>query len=109
MFPNMNDRQMRQAMKKMGIKQDELDVREVIIKTNDSEIVISPAAVQRVNMQGQVSYQVSGQEQVRPISNFNDDDVKTVMAQANVSEDDAKAALKETDGDLAQAILNLSN
>ena len=37
----MNDRQMKQAMKKMGIKQYSIDdVTEVVIRTKDKEIVI---------------------------------------------------------------------
>ena len=42
----MNDRQMKQAMKKMGIKQNTIDgVTEVIIRTNEKEIVIRNADV----------------------------------------------------------------
>ena len=42
----VNPRQMRQAMKRMGIEQEELDgVEEVVIRTADKEYVIRNAAV----------------------------------------------------------------
>ena len=62
----MNDRQMKQAMKKMGIKQSSIDnVTEVIIRTNEKEIVIRGAEVICVEMGGSKSYQVSGIEEER--------------------------------------------
>ena len=52
----MNDRQMKQAMKKMGIKQNTIDgVTEVIIRTKDKEIVITDAEVVCVEMGGSKS------------------------------------------------------
>ena len=57
----MNPRQMQQMMKKMGIKQDEIDATEVIIRTADKEYVIESPQVTKVNMMGQTSYQVVGE------------------------------------------------
>ena len=37
-----------------------------------------------------------------------DEDIEMVANQANVSEDEAKAALEDTNGDLAEAILKLN-
>ena len=61
-------------------------------------------------MSGQISYQVSGNEEVRKIEEeieISEEDIKTVMEQSNVSKEKAKAALKESKGDLAVAILSL--
>ena len=64
----MNDRQMKQAMKKMGIKQTSIDdVTEVIIRTKTNEIVIRGADVVCVEMGGSKSYQISGVETVREL------------------------------------------
>ncbi|MCK4589296.1 MAG: nascent polypeptide-associated complex protein [Nanoarchaeota archaeon] len=110
MFPGMNPRKMQQMMKKMGMQQQEIPAIEVIIKTEDKEIVITEPSVSKVNMMGQETFQISGQIHEREISsepNISEDDVKTVMEQAECSEDEAKQALEETSGDLAEAILKL--
>ncbi|MBW2990148.1 nascent polypeptide-associated complex protein [Candidatus Woesearchaeota archaeon] len=110
MIPGMNPRQMKQAMKRMGIQQQEIDAKEVIIKLEDKEIVISNPSVSKVNMMGQQTYQVVGEEEIRELDStpdISDDDVKTVMEQTDASEKDAKAAIEECKGDLAEAILKL--
>lgn len=101
---------MKQAMKRMGIKQEEIDATEVIIKTKDSEIVITEPQVSKVNMMGQNTYQVVGNAHIREKGSeteINKDDIKTVAEQAEVSEKEAKEALKGTKGDIAEAILKL--
>lgn len=110
MMPNINPRMMKQAMKRMGIQQTEIDATEVIIKTPDKEIVITEPQVSKVNMIGQETYQVVGNAHVRQKSSGPDigkDDIKTVAEQADVSEKDAEKALKEAKGDIAEAILKL--
>lgn len=108
MFPGINPRKMQQMMKKMGIKQVEIPATEVIIKTEDKDIVITEPSVSKVNMMGQETFQISGsiQEREKQIE-ISEEDIKTVMEQAGVDESKAKEALKETKGDIAQAILNL--
>ena len=110
MIPGMNPRQMRQAMKRLGIQQEELDAKEVIIRLHDKEIVISNPSVSKVNMMGQETYQVVGEEHERSLSSepdISDDDVLTVAEQAGVSEEEAKKAIEESGGDLAAAIMKL--
>jgi len=110
MIPGMNPREMQKAMKRLGIKQEEIDASEVIIKTSDKEIVISNPQVSKVNMMGQETFQVMGQAEERPISSepeINEDDIKTVMQQTNASEEEAKEAIAKNDGDLAKAIIAL--
>ena len=64
----VNDRQMKQAMKKMGIKQSSIDgVTEVVIRTKDKELVVKNADVICIEMGGSVSYQVSGVTEERAI------------------------------------------
>lgn len=108
----MNPRQMQQMMKKMGIQQNEIDADEVIIKCSDQIIRIVNPSVQKVNMMGQKSYQISGEESVEAIDSnqveYNEDDISTVVQQANVSKEDAEKALQETDGNIAEAILLLT-
>lgn len=110
MFPKRIDRrQMERAMRQMGVKMEELkDVREVVIKLADREIVIPNAQVTLTEMSGQRSYQVSGQEfERKPELEPSEDDVKLVMEQAGVEREAAMQVLKETGGDIAEAILKL--
>lgn len=110
MIPGMNPRQMKQAMKRMGIQQQDIDAKEVIIRLEDKEIVISNPQVSKVNMMGQDTYQIVGEEEERSLDStpdINKDDIKTVMEQAGASEEQAKAAIEEAKGDLAEAIMKL--
>ena len=107
-MPGMNPRQMRQAMKRMGIQQEDLDVKEIIMKIGDKELVFKEPQVAKVNMMGQETYQVVGEPVEREIKEkISESDIKTVMEQAKVSKKEAEKALKETNGDLAEAILKL--
>lgn len=113
----MNDRQMKQAMKKMGIKQTSIDdVTEVIIRTKSNEIVIRGAEVVCVEMGGSKSYQISGVETVRelgsagaeePVVTFAAEDVDLVMSQTGCDREKAVKALTATDGQPAEAILKI--
>lgn len=114
----MNDRQMKQAMKKMGIKQSTVDgVTEVIIRTKEKEIVVRNAEVICVEMGGSKSYQVSGVEEERalgsgsdegaPAVSFPQEDVDLVMSQTGCDAQKAIAALEATDGSPAEAIIKI--
>ncbi len=102
----INPKQIEQAMKKMGIKQEEISADEVIIKTQDKEIVISNPQVMRVNMMGQESFQITGEVSERSAERFSREDIKLIMDQTGSTEEQAKTALEET-GDIASAILKL--
>ncbi len=110
MIPGMNPRDVQRAMKRMGIKQEEIDATEVIIKTSDKEIIIQNPQVSKVNMMGQETFQVIGKVQEREISSepeINQDDIKTVMEQAGVTEEKAKEVIVKNNGDLAKTIMEL--
>jgi len=105
----IDKRQMERAMKQMGIRTKELEnVREVLIKLADREIVISNAQVTLMDMPGQRTYQVVGEETERRLEpEVSEDDIKLVMEQAGVDRGAATQALKDAEGDIAQAILKL--
>ena len=106
----MNPRQMKKLMKQMGIKMEEMEgVKEVIIRLENKEIVLKEPAITIITAQGEKSYQIiPGSEEVRPIVNVSEEDIKLVMEQAGVDYDTARKALIEADGDLAEAILKLT-
>lgn len=105
MFPGLNPKDLQKAMKKMGIKQEEIDATEVIIKTPSKDLIIKNPKIVKVNMMGQESLQVTGD--IEEFSGISEDDIKTVAEQANVSKEKAKEALEKHKGDLAAAILEL--
>ncbi|MFQ6054660.1 MAG: nascent polypeptide-associated complex protein [Methanosarcinales archaeon] len=115
MFPGlggrgMNPRKMAQMMKRAGIDISEIeDVEQIIIKTKNKDLIFDDATVTVVNAQGAKMYQIVGtpSERIREIE-IPEADIQLVMEQTGVSVDRARAALKETKGDLAEAILNLS-
>lgn len=111
MIPGMNPRKMQQMMKQMGIKQEEIPATEVIIKTESKNIIIRNPSVQKVNMMGQETLQISGEMEEQAIDttpDISEEDIKTVMEQANCSKEQAEAAIKEHNGDLAEAIMSLA-
>jgi nascent polypeptide-associated complex subunit alpha len=110
MIPGMNPRKVQQMMKQMGIQQVDIPAQEVIIKTAEKTIVISNPSVAKVNMMGQETFQISGEIHEQEVSSkpdISEEDVKTVMEQANVDEETAKKAIENSEGDLAEAIISL--
>jgi nascent polypeptide-associated complex subunit alpha len=110
MLPGMNPRKMQQMMKRMGIAQVEVPAKEVIIRTDDKEIVFDNPQVSKVNMMGQQTFQIVGEFEEKEISSepdISEDDINTVMEQANVDKETAVKAIEDSKGDLAQAIMSL--
>lgn len=111
MIPGVNPRQLKQMMKQMGMSQTDIVASEVIIKTKDTVISITNPSVQKVVMQGQTTFQISGNvvESQTPVAiAISDEDIEMVSEQSGVSRDEAKLALEKTNGDIAEAIVNLS-
>jgi len=103
---------MQQMMKRMGIQQVDIPAKEVIIRTEEKEIVITEPSVAKVNMMGQETFQVSGNVRERGLSSepeIGEDDINTVVEQTKASPDEAKKALEENKGDIAAAILSLKS
>lgn len=112
MFPGlggMNPAKMKGMMKQLGINQEEIEAEEVTIKKSDgSKITIENPSVQKITMQGQSSFQVAGEIKEESAEKFTEDDVKLVAEKTSSSHAEAKSALEETDGDIAEAIMKLS-
>ncbi len=122
----LNPRKMKQMMNQMGIDLEDIDAEEVIIRTAEEELVFHDAEVQRMDAQGQQTYQIVGDPDTRPRgegsagsvedsesaddaaieSGFSEDDVEIVAMRTGVTEEKAREALEET-GDLAAAVQKL--
>lgn len=112
MMPGMNPRKMQQMMRRMGIQQVEIPATEVIIKTEEKEIVITEPQVSKVNMMGQQQFTIAGTVHEREKSaevEISKEDIKTVMEQAKVEEETAKTKLEKNKGDIAKTIIDLQN
>ena len=112
MFPGMNPREMQKAMKRLGIRQEEIDAEVVIIKTAEKDLIIKNPQVSKVNMMGQETFQIVGditEVEKQESAEINENDVETVVEQTNCSREEASEALQESNGNLAEAILKLQN
>lgn len=119
MFPGgMNPKQMKQMMSRMGIKSDEIPADRVIIEGGGKKTIIEGPDVMKMTVQGQVVFNITGgkvstQEDTGAIEDtsgpveISDEDVDLVCEQTGVSRDDARQAIEESNGDLAEAIIKL--
>ncbi len=114
----MNPRDARRMMQRMGMNMEGVeDVTEVIIRTPTKEIVVEAPEVAIVNVQGQKIFQVAGgnvserapQRQAGAAPKVSEEDVQLVAGQTGKSAEQARAALEESGGDLAKAILLLQS
>ncbi len=114
----MNPRQMKAAMRRLGIETEEIsDVEEVVIRTATKEYVFKSAEVSAMTVQGQKTWLVVGEPIVmtrktegapppeKPV--IPDEDVDLVAEKAHVSKAEARKALEEADGEPAEAIIRL--
>ena len=108
---------MQQMMKQMGIDIEDIDAEEVIIRTAEEELVFTDAAVQRMDAQGQETYNVVGQPEVRERDGTGNEDSEDAIPQADIemvvnatgeSAEAAREALEATGGRPADAIDRLT-
>lgn len=109
MFGGVNPRQMQGMMKKMGIAQEEIDAYKVIIeKTDGNKIIIENPSVMKIKMQGQTSFQISGEEKEESQEiEISKENIETIKQKTGCTEEQAREEMEKTN-DLAEAIINLS-
>ncbi len=115
----LDPRKMEQMMNQMGIDMDELDAEEVIIRTAEHDLVFDSPDVTKMDARGQETYQVIGSPEERERGaagtddesasggGFDESDVELVATRTGASEDEARSALEDNDGDLAAAVAQL--
>jgi nascent polypeptide-associated complex subunit alpha len=105
----LSPKKMQAMMKQMGIDQKEIPAERVIIEKPDGKTIISNPSVQKITMQGQESYQISGDEteESQEVS-FSEEDINLILEKTSCTREEAKKALEETN-DIAEAIEKLSN
>ncbi|MEK6856329.1 MAG: nascent polypeptide-associated complex protein [Nanoarchaeota archaeon] len=104
----VNPAQVKSLMKQMGIKTEDIVAERVIIEKADSRIVIENPNVQKIDMKGQVSWQIIGEsrEENKEVG-ISEEDVKLVMDKTGKSEKEVRKVLNETK-DIAETIVRLS-
>jgi alpha-NAC-related protein len=108
MFGKINPKQLEGMMKKMGISNAQIDAKRVIIECDGENIIIDEPNVMKVSMQGQESWQITGEARSESREGFSDEDVEMVMQKTGKKEAEVREFLKENGGDIALAIMELS-
>jgi nascent polypeptide-associated complex subunit alpha len=105
---------MQQMMKRLGINVKEIEnVEEIIIKTDTKEYIFDNAEVTVMDAQGQKTYQISGRPRIierkeKVEEEITEEDINLVVEQTGKSKEQAKKALEQTNGDIAEAIMKLT-
>ena len=125
-------RQMRRRMQQQGIEMDQINATRVIIESQEKTLVIDQPEVVLMKQMGQEIYQVIGEAEEYSVGEFRigdkeegevaevveeseakpvitENDIMLVAAQAKVDKEEANAALIDSEGDIAKAILFLKN
>jgi len=108
----MDNRNARRMMDRLGINMKEVpNVQEVVIKTPDKELHVTNASVSEIVAQGNRMFQISGDVEEVEVEKktFSEEDILLVQQQTGVSKERAVAALEESDGEVARAILKLTS
>jgi nascent polypeptide-associated complex subunit alpha len=95
-------------MKQMGINTEEINAKRVIIEQEDKMIILNNPTVTKIDAKGNISFQITA-EDIQEKELIPEEDIELVAKQANVSKDEARKALEETDGDVAEAIMKLKS
>jgi nascent polypeptide-associated complex subunit alpha len=118
MFPGgMNPKQMQTIMKRMGIRVEDIEAEKVVIYCADRNITITSPSVMLTKMPNQEMFQISGEvtEEEKgagsePVATeITDEDIEMVAEKAGVSKELAEEVLQETDGDIAEAIMQIKS
>ena len=106
MLHGMDPKNMQKVMRQMGIKSEEIEASKVTIELKEGGrlVVFEPSVVQ-IEMHGEKSFQVSGK--VAEEQEAGEDDLRMVMEASGCSREEAQNALRETGGDIAEAIIRL--
>ena len=110
MFGNIDPKKIQQMMSKMGIKQEDIPAKRVTIEQEDKNIIINNPHIAKINMSGTETFQITGDvSEEHKEAEIKEADIKQVMEKTGKTREEAESALEKADGDLAEAILNLSS
>lgn len=100
-----NPQNMEKMMKQLGMDMESVPATRVTVETEDGrELVFEAPELNKMEVQGQVMFQLQGDYEERDAS--QEEDVELVMEKTGASRADAEAAVAEHD-DLTDAIMSL--
>ncbi len=100
------DKNAMKMLQRMGLRVEEIRAKRVVIEQEDgTKLIFENPQVMKTAVQGQVAYQIVGTPRVE--EEIREEDVELVMQKTGASREEAVRALKEADGDIAEAILKL--
>ena len=113
MIPGLDPKKMQAMMRQLGIKQEEIDATRVIIEKEDGKIIIDNPSVLKVNMQGQETFQISGEISEEEGGDSEeegqtDKDIEMIMEKTSKTREEVTLALEKNQGDIASTIMELS-
>lgn len=114
MLPGISPRELKRMLKRMGIQVEEINnAKKVEIILEEKKLVLDNPQIIAMKTSGQAIYQVVGIPREEPLEgakesiDISEDDIEFIVSQTGVSKEEAKKALIESRGDLAEAILRL--
>ncbi len=111
----MNPRDLQKAMKRFGIRVEELNAVRISVELDDgSKLVVEEPQVMVMRAKGQppMLYVVGDlkrveEEKEEGAVEISDEDIDLVVEQTGASREEARRVLEEVGGDIAEAILRL--
>ncbi|AAY81640.1 nascent polypeptide-associated complex protein [Sulfolobus acidocaldarius] len=111
-MPKFNPKQMKDLERMLGLKTEQLNAVKVTIELQDKILVIDNPVVVKMLAQGQEVFSVMGsareESKQQQKVEIKEEDVKFIMEQTGKSEKEAREALEKSNGDIAKAILALT-
>jgi nascent polypeptide-associated complex subunit alpha len=102
----ISQKQLEHIMKQMGMQMETIKAEEVIIKTEEKDIIIKNPEVAKIKVMGKETFQISGD--VKEIERIKEEDIDIVVDQTGIDRNEARRILNET-GDIAEAIMRIKN
>ena len=104
---NFNPKKMQGMMKQLGISQEEIEAERVIIEQSNNRIIIENPTIQKIKMQGNESFQISGEVREEEKSDFSEEDIDLITEKTGAGKEDVIKTLEDT-RDIAETIAKLS-
>ena len=101
---DMDPRKLKKMMDQLGMEVKDIEeVEKVTILCKDKRYNFDEPTVTSMKAQGQTTFQISGKYRI--FDRIRREDIELVAEQANVSDEEAKNALKKCDNNPADAII----
>lgn len=101
-MPNIDPKQLEKMARQFGMRVENIEATEVIIKSPKGNIIIKNPNVSKVCMGSTETFQIMGE--VVKEETISTEDIELIVSKTGVSKEKAEKLLKEAEGDVALAI-----